>query len=157
MIENQALVWLGAMYAPLLPAFGLIANVIAFYFKLMLAVWLHSPPITRYSASRTSNLAYGLMLRKPSTPSHCLAMPCLFCSSTSCLTCMNAEKAMFVLLSCSDSGLHHCAIGVRLASHSPEVWPPPGHQHEVSPGQRSAGTKVSTTPNPLPFPRSPLS
>ena len=64
-IENQALVWLGAMYAPLLPAFGLIANVIAFYFKLMLAVWLHSPPITRYSASRTSNLAYGLMLRKP--------------------------------------------------------------------------------------------
>lgn len=70
MIENQALVWLGAMYAPLLPVFGLIANVIAFYFKLLLAVWVHSPPITRYSASRTSNLAYGLMLCKPSlTPS----------------------------------------------------------------------------------------
>ena len=52
------------MYAPLLPVFGLIANVIAFYFKLLLAVWLHSPPTTRYSASRTSNLAYGLMLCK---------------------------------------------------------------------------------------------
>ena len=64
-IENQALVWLGAMYAPLLPVFGLVANIIAFYFKLVLAVWLHSPPTTRYSASRTSNLAYGLMLRKP--------------------------------------------------------------------------------------------
>jgi len=61
-IENQALVWLGSMYAPLLPAFGLAANVITFYFKLFLAVWLHSPPKTRYSASRTSNLAYGLML-----------------------------------------------------------------------------------------------
>lgn len=64
-IENQALVWLGSMYAPLLPAFGLVANIIAFYFKLLLAVWLHSPPTTRYSASRTSNLAYGLMLCKP--------------------------------------------------------------------------------------------
>ena len=68
-IENQALIWLGAMYAPLLPAFGLIANIIAFYFKLLLAVWLHSPPTTRYSASRTSNLAYGLMLCKPSQKS----------------------------------------------------------------------------------------
>ncbi|DBA94620.1 hypothetical protein WJX77_009861 [Trebouxia sp. C0004] len=61
-IENQALVWLGSMYAPLLPAFGLAANIITFYFKFFLAVWLHSPPKTRYSASRTSNLAYGLML-----------------------------------------------------------------------------------------------
>lgn len=63
-VENQALVWLGSMYAPLLPVFGLAANIIAFYFKLLLAVWLHSPPKTRYSASRTSDLAYGLMLCK---------------------------------------------------------------------------------------------
>lgn len=62
MIENQALVWLGSMYAPLLPVFGLAANIVTFYFKFFLAVWLHSPPKTRYSASRTSNLAYGLML-----------------------------------------------------------------------------------------------
>jgi len=67
-IENQALVWLGSMYAPLLPAFGLAANIITFYFKLFLAVWLHSPPKTRYSASRTSNLAYGLMLCKHANP-----------------------------------------------------------------------------------------
>lgn len=77
-IENQALVWLGAMYAPLLPAFGLIANIIAFYFKLLLAVWLHSPPTTRYSASRTSNLAYGLMLCKPSKKP-LEKLPCLSC------------------------------------------------------------------------------
>jgi len=67
-IENQALVWLGSMYAPLLPAFGLAANIITFYIKLFLAVWLHSPPKTRYSASRTSNLAYGLMLCKRTNP-----------------------------------------------------------------------------------------
>ena len=77
-IENQALVWLGSMYAPLLPVFGLAANIISFYCKLMLAVWLHSPPKTRYSASRTSNLAYGLMLRthpnSDARPSACFVM-----------------------------------------------------------------------------------
>lgn len=77
MIENQALVWLGSMYAPLLPVFGLAANIFSFYFKLLLAVWLHSPPKTRYSASRTSNLAYGLMLRtyKPIPPA--VLVPCV--------------------------------------------------------------------------------
>ena len=63
-VENQALIWLGSMYAPLLPLIGLAAIIIAFYFKLFLAVYLHSPPTTRHSASRTSNLAYGLMLCK---------------------------------------------------------------------------------------------
>ena len=76
-IENQALVWLGSMYAPLLPVFGLAANIFSFYFKLVLAVWLHSPPKTRYSASRTSNLAYGLMLRMYKLIAPAMLVPCV--------------------------------------------------------------------------------
>ena len=63
-IENNALVWLGSMFAPLLPALGLLANCVTFYTMWVLAVWLYDPPTTRYSASRTSNMAYGLMLRE---------------------------------------------------------------------------------------------
>ena len=63
-IENNALVWLGSMFAPLLPALGLMANCVTFYTMWSLAVWLYDPPTTRYSASRTSNMAYGLMLRE---------------------------------------------------------------------------------------------
>ena len=63
-IENNALVWLGSMFAPLLPALGLMANCVTFYTMWFLAVWLYDPPTTRYSASRTSNMAYGLMLRE---------------------------------------------------------------------------------------------
>eukprot|EP00891_Asterochloris_glomerata_P000729 jgi/Astpho2/729/fgenesh1_pg.00015_%23_12_t len=61
-IENNALVWLGSMFSPLLPALGLMANCVTFYTMWFLAVWLYDPPTTRYSASRTSNMAYGLML-----------------------------------------------------------------------------------------------
>lgn len=61
-IEFEALVWLGSMYAPLLPILGVAANVVTFYTKKLLALFLYAPPVTRYSASRTSNMAYGLML-----------------------------------------------------------------------------------------------
>ncbi|KAK9816511.1 hypothetical protein WJX72_001335 [[Myrmecia] bisecta] len=61
-IENQAIVWLGTMFAPLLPLFGLVANICTFYFKKLSALWLYSPPSKRYSASRTSIVAYALML-----------------------------------------------------------------------------------------------
>ena len=61
-VENQALVWLGAMYSPLMPIFGLVSNVIMFYTKLLLALVAYEPPHERYSVSRTSVMAYTLML-----------------------------------------------------------------------------------------------
>lgn len=61
-VENQALVWLGTLYSPLLPVFGLLANVVQFYTKLLLALVAYEPPSERYSVSRTSVMAYTLML-----------------------------------------------------------------------------------------------
>ncbi|KAK9825842.1 hypothetical protein WJX81_002239 [Elliptochloris bilobata] len=61
-VENQTLVWLGALYSPLLPVFGLLSNVIMFYTKLLLALVAYEPPHERYSVSRTSIMAYSLML-----------------------------------------------------------------------------------------------
>ena len=62
MVENQALVWLGTLYSPLLPVFGLLANMVQFYTKLLLALVAYEPPSERYSVSRTSVMAYTLML-----------------------------------------------------------------------------------------------
>ena len=76
----------------------------------------------------------------------CLILSCLVFSSRTCLTLVTAKKAIVCLLSCSDGSLHNCASGVRPASHSSEVWPTPGHQHEVSLGQCRPGTKVRTPP-----------
>ena len=46
------LVWIGSMYAPLLPFFGVAANVAQFYVKKLLALYLYTPPKERYSASQ---------------------------------------------------------------------------------------------------------
>ena len=62
MIESQALVWLGSAFAPLLPAVGLLSNVLHFYTQKLLATFLYQPPDKPYTASRTSNVAYSLML-----------------------------------------------------------------------------------------------
>ena len=68
-VENQALVWLGTLYSPLLPVFGLLANMVQFYTKLLLALVAYEPPSERYSVSRTSVMAYTLMLgARPRTP-----------------------------------------------------------------------------------------
>lgn len=61
-VENQALVWLGALYSPLLPLFGMVCNVVMFYTKLLLALVAYEAPHERYSVSRTSIMAYSLML-----------------------------------------------------------------------------------------------
>ena len=61
-VETQALVWLGAVFAPLLPALGLLSNALHFYTMKLLATFLYQPPANPYTASRTSNVAYSLML-----------------------------------------------------------------------------------------------
>lgn len=61
-IEVQALVWLGSMFAPLLPAVGCLALLLIFQTKYFLAMFLLSPPRVRFSAQRTSTLAYFLLL-----------------------------------------------------------------------------------------------
>ena len=61
-IEGQALVWVGSVFAPLLPAVGLLSNVLHFYTQKLLATFLYQPPNNPYTASRTSNVAYSLML-----------------------------------------------------------------------------------------------
>ena len=61
-IDCSLLVWLGSMYAPLLPFFGLLANVVQFYVKKLLSLYLYTPPKERYSASRTNVIVYCLML-----------------------------------------------------------------------------------------------
>jgi hypothetical protein len=59
------------MYAPLLPFIGLASNIITFYVKKLLALYLYTPPKERYSASRTNVLVYTLMLgaHSPNIPS----------------------------------------------------------------------------------------
>jgi len=61
-VETQALIWLGAVFAPLLPALGLLSNALQFYTMKLLATFLYQPPSKPYTASRTSNVAYSLML-----------------------------------------------------------------------------------------------
>ncbi len=61
-LDYSLLVWLGSMYAPLLPFFGVAANVAQFYVKKLLALYLYTPPKERYSASRTNVIVYCLML-----------------------------------------------------------------------------------------------
>jgi hypothetical protein len=61
-LDNQVLIWLGSLYAPLLPLFGLAFNVLTFYTKKFLSLYLYTPPKERYSASRTNVLVYSLML-----------------------------------------------------------------------------------------------
>ena len=61
-LDYSLLVWIGSMYAPLLPFFGVAANVAQFYVKKLLALYLYTPPKERYSASRTNVIVYCLML-----------------------------------------------------------------------------------------------
>ena len=61
-IDTEILVWLGSMYAPLLPFFGLLSNVVTFNTKRFLSLFLYTPPQERYSASRTNVVVYTLML-----------------------------------------------------------------------------------------------
>ncbi|EIE24638.1 hypothetical protein COCSUDRAFT_46890 [Coccomyxa subellipsoidea C-169] len=61
-IDTEVLVWLGSMYAPLLPFFGLVSNIVLFNTKKFLSLYLYTPPKERYSASRTNVLVYTLML-----------------------------------------------------------------------------------------------
>ena len=64
-LEYSLLVWLGSLYAPLLPFFGVAANIAQFYVKKLLALYLYTPPKERYSASRTNVIVYCLMLGAP--------------------------------------------------------------------------------------------
>lgn len=50
------------MFAPLLPAVGCLALLLIFQTKYFLAMFLLSPPRVRFSAQRTSTLAYFLLL-----------------------------------------------------------------------------------------------
>lgn len=61
-IDNQALVWLGSLYAPLLPLFGAASDIATFYTKKLLSLHLYTPPNERFSASRTNVVVYSLML-----------------------------------------------------------------------------------------------
>jgi len=61
-LDNQVLVWLGSVYAPLLPIFGLLSNVTTFYTKKFLSLHLYTPPKERYSASRTNVIIYSCLL-----------------------------------------------------------------------------------------------
>ena len=61
-IMTQALVWVGSVFAPLMPAVGLLSNILQFWTQSMLAMHVFTPPSKAFSASRTSNVAYGLML-----------------------------------------------------------------------------------------------
>ena len=70
MVETQALIWLGAVFAPLLPALGLLSNALHFYTMKLLATFLYQPPAKPYTASRTSNVAYSLMLGVHPVPQH---------------------------------------------------------------------------------------
>ena len=65
-LDYSLLVWIGSMYAPLLPFFGVAANVAQFYVKKLLALYLYTPPKERYSASRTNVIVYCLMLGRQS-------------------------------------------------------------------------------------------
>ena len=60
-MENGILVLLGSLYFPLLPALGMLGNVVTFYVRIQLASCVFQPPKTRSSASRTSVLAHLLM------------------------------------------------------------------------------------------------
>ncbi len=64
-LDGSLLVWLGSMYAPLLPFFGLAAQIIQFHVKKLLALYVYTPPKERYSASRTNVIVYCLMLGEP--------------------------------------------------------------------------------------------
>lgn len=61
-IETQALVWIGSVFGPLMPVLGLLSNVLQFWAQKLLSMYVFTPPAKAYSASRTSNVAYGLML-----------------------------------------------------------------------------------------------
>jgi hypothetical protein len=67
-IDTEVLVWLGSMYAPLLPLFGLISNIVLFYTKKFLSLYLYTAPKERYSASRTNVVVYTLMLGRWTLP-----------------------------------------------------------------------------------------
>jgi TMC domain len=71
-IENQALVWLGAALAPFLPLLGAAANALHFGVQKLLALHCFAPPKKPYSASRTSTIAHGLMLGASVTDACCL-------------------------------------------------------------------------------------
>ena len=59
------LVWLGALYAPALPLFGLATNLLTFQVQRGLALTLYTPPKEHYSASRTNVVIYTLLLGAP--------------------------------------------------------------------------------------------
>ena len=61
-LDCSLLVWLGTLYAPMLPFFGLAANIVQFYVKKLLLLYLYTPPKERHSASRTNVIIYCLML-----------------------------------------------------------------------------------------------
>ena len=73
-IEVQALVWLGSMFAPLLPAVGCLGLLLIFQTKYFLAIFLLSPPRVRFSAQRTSTLAYFLLLGRHPARAHSLVI-----------------------------------------------------------------------------------
>eukprot|EP00899_Mesostigma_viride_P008751 jgi/Mesvir1/17878/Mv12954-RA.1 len=61
-IHDQALIWLGCIFVPLLPIIGVVANVVTFYVRKLTALKFCSPSERTYSVSRTDNLSGTLVL-----------------------------------------------------------------------------------------------
>ena len=112
-VENQALVWLGTLYSPLLPVFGLLANVVQFYTKLLLALVAYEPPSERYSVSRTSVMAYTLMLgARPRHPAMTISLVLVrFCAAAPKLCSMMFKMSCATVVCMLRSG----AAGVQRA------------------------------------------
>ena len=113
-MENGILVLLGSLYFPLLPALGMLGNVVTFSVRILLASYVFQPPKTRSSASRTSILAH-LLMAGDCLPCHTLhstrPTPCLFEIKRHLRRKMSPPRRstaepFLCLLSCSARHLH---------------------------------------------------
>jgi TMC domain len=148
-IENQALVWLGSSMAPLLPLFGVAANVVTFYSKRFLALWCYKPPEKQYSASRTSNMAYNLMLRTCALVCACVCVCVCVCwgGGGHRLPAVNRVGVLLGFFMDLRVARHLIPIGTLLASRGlacerrcgVKGAPPPPLPQEMASSMRAAG------------------
>jgi hypothetical protein len=54
-IYRQALIWIGAVFCPVLPVIGVVSNVLLFFVIKYTSLWACTPPEHPWGASRTSN------------------------------------------------------------------------------------------------------
>jgi TMC domain len=136
-IENQALVWLGAAMSPFLPLLGAASNALHFAVQKLLAMHCFAPPKKPYSASRTSTIAHGLMLggQIPTAVSCSKDMsikigplPRVALSHPLRQSCGGHTRASAVM--CSGAGRVHDHERVQPAVPPADVRPAPGHLHE---------------------------